>query len=840
MSLIKLGTRQSLKPPSTEKIDLLKRILSVILFLCLAQITFGQTAKINGLIFDEFQNPISDVSVSYQNNGTQTNSNGFFQLQIPANQEIEITISYVGKKKSTFRVKLKPGQVKEINPVLKTSVEQISTVVITKQRKNVSGLTTIDPKAARKIPGANAGIENLLKTLPGVNSNNELSTQYSVRGGNYDENLVYVNGIQIYRPFLIRSGQQEGLSFVNTDLVRNVKFSAGGFQAKYGDRLSSVLDITYREPKDLGGSVNLSFLGGRASVEGSSEDDKFTGIFGVRYRNNQLFVNSKDTETNFKPRFADAQTYLTYQFSDKFQLGFLGNISRNEYDYEPYTRETNFGTLQSAKKLLVFYEGKEEDLYQTYFGALKATYDFTDNFTGKLIGSVYHTNEQEYYDILKQYRLGEVNTDLGSEDLGNAEFTRGVGSQFEHGRNKLDALIVNVQHKGNISADKHNFKYGLKYTHEDIRDRLREYEVIDSAGFSIRPPLPEFSNDQPYNPYDGPIEPYQNYRADNNTKINRFKAFAQWSYKTEIDDDELFVNAGVRTQYWTVSGENIKTENHQVISPRAQVAYKPDWKTDMLFRLSGGFYHQPPFYRALRDSTGTVRPEVEAQQSIHIVAGNDYSFELDGRPFKLTTEAYYKSLTDVNPYTLENVRIRYEAKNNAKAFAYGLDLRLNGEFVPGLESWVSAGYLRTEENINDRGYIPRPTDQRLKFAVLFQDYVPKFPSLQVYLNMVYNTGLPGGTPNYADPYRYTSRLPSYFRADVGFSYLIVDPNNPKKRNNWLTNFESLNIGFEIFNLFDRKNSITSTFVRDVRTRNFTQIKDYLTTRVFNIRLGMEF
>lgn len=829
-----------MKQRSTEKTNFLKTLFTSSLLLLFTQILFGQSAKINGIVFDEFQTPMTDVSVFHKESGTQTNANGFYQLSIPANQDVEITVSYVGKKKSVFSVNLNKGEVKEINPVLKSSVEQMGTVVITKQRKNVSGITTISPKTARKIPGANAGVENLLKTLPGVNSNNELSTQYSVRGGNYDENLVYVNGIQVYRPFLIRSGQQEGLSFVNTDMTRNVDFSAGGFQAKYGDRLSSVLDISYREPKDFGGSLNLSLLGGRASVEGVSDDDKFTGIVGVRYRNNELLVDSKDTETNFKPRFTDAQTYLTYQFSEKFKLGFLGNISRNEYDYEPYTRETNFGTLQDAKKLLVFYDGKEEDVYETYFGALKATYDVSDNFTGKLIGSIYHTKEQEYYDILKQYRLGKVNTDLGSDDLGDAEFTRGVGSQFEHARNKLDALIVNVQHKGDLTLDDHVVKYGLKYTHEDIRDRLREYEIVDSTGYSIRPPMPEYGNDQPYNPYEDEIEPYQNYRADNSTKIDRFKAFAQWSYKTKVNGDELFLNAGIRSQYWTVSGKDIETQSHQVVSPRAQVAYKPDWETDMLFRLSGGFYHQPPFYRALRDSTGSVKPNVKAQQSVHYVLGNDYSFKMDGRPFKLTTEAYYKDMTNINPYTLENVRIRYEAKNNAKAYAYGLDLRLNGEFVPGLESWVSASYLRTEENINNRGYIPRPTDQRLKFSVLFQDYVPEFPKLQVYLNMVYNTGLPGGTPNYSDPYDYVSRLPDYFRADAGFSYLIVDPNNPPEKDNWLASFKSLNVGVEIFNLFDRKNSITSTFVRDVKTRNYTRIKDYLTTRVFNVRLGMKF
>ena len=729
----------------------------------------------------------------------------------------------------------------EFNPQLQIDVEQITEVVITgRENKQVQGVTTISPATVRRIPGANAGVENLIKSLPGVGGNDELSTQYTVRGGNFDENLLYVNEIEVYRPFLIRSGQQEGLSFVNTDLTSSVDFSAGGFQAKYGDRLSSVLDITYKKPTEFEASADLSFLGASVSAGSISKDGRFSGMVGLRYRDNSLFVNAKQTETNFRPRFADAQAYLNYKVSSKFDLSFLGNAAINRYSFEPETRQTNFGTLADPIALLIFYEGQEEDRYDTYFGALKGTYLVSENYTAKFIASVFQTQEQEYFDIFANYRLGQVNNNIGDENLGEVEFSEGIGSQLTHARNDLDALIVNVEHKGNIALGDNKFEYGIKYTREDIIDRVEEYEIIDSAGFSIRPPLFEFRNDQPYNPNATPIVPFNTIRAQNNVQTNRFSGYAQWSRKTTWGNSDVWLNAGVRAHNWTVGGDNIESVTQTVVSPRVQLAIKPDWDMDMLFRLSGGFYHQPPFYRELRDSTGTVRPGVKAQQSIHIVLGNDYSFNLWGRPFTLNSEIYYKDLTDVNPYTLENVRIRYRARNNAVAYAYGLDMRLAGEFVPGTESWVSLGFMKTEENIDDRGYIFRPTDQRLKIAVLFQDYVPVIPQLKAYLNLVYNTGLPAGSPSYADPYDFQTRLRDYRRADVGVSYVLVDQEDFKRESGFLSNFKELSFGAEIFNIFDVRNSITSTFVRDVNSKVQFSIPNFLTPRVFNLRLRMKF
>ena len=801
---------------------------------------WAQKATVRGVILDMFDQPIPSVNITFGNTGAISDLDGYYLIEISANKQVQVTYSHIGHKNVQATLNLSNNEDYELNPVMKTDIEQIATVVISgRENKRIQGITTLSPEAIRRMPSAISGVTSLLTSLPGINSNNELSTQYAVRGGNYDENLVYVNEIEVYRPFLIRSGQQEGLSFVNDDLTSSVDFSAGGFQAKFGDKLSSVLDITYRKPTELQASVDASLLGASVSAGGISDDGKFTGIVGLRYRDNSLFVNAKETQTNFKPTFLDAQTYLSYKFNNKLEVGFLGNIAINKYSYKPLTRQTNFGTLADPVALLVFYDGQEEDKYDTYFGALKATYVASQNYTAKFIGSIYQTQEQEYFDILAQYRLGEVDTSIGSENLGEVTFSEGIGSQLTHARNNLDALIVNLEHKGNATIGENEFEYGVKFTHEDIRDRVQEYEIIDSAGFSIRPPVIDFANLQPYEPFTSEIVPYTNIRAQNDVQINRLIGYGQWSRRTTIGSTDLWLNAGVRAHNWSVSGQDIQTTTQTVFSPRAQVSLKPNWDKDMLFRLSGGVYHQPPFYRELRDSTGTVRPGVKAQKSIHLVLGNDYSFDLWDRPFTLNSEVYYKKLTDVNPYTLDNVRIRYRARNNAVAYAYGLDLRLAGEFVPGTESWISLGYLKTQENIDNRGYIFRPTDQRLKIGMLFQDYVKVVPNLKGYLNLQYNTGLPGGSPSYADPYNFQERLPDYKRVDLGVSYVIIDAQRQKEEG-VLKYFKELTLGAEIFNIFDVQNSISNTFVRDVYTKVQYSIPNYLSPRVFNVRLTAKF
>ena len=809
------------------------------LALLIPSLVFAQhTASIKGIVKNSLQQPISGVSVSFLNKGTTTDSNGFYELEIPVRKTITIVFSHLSYKKSSKKITLRSIRTINHSPVLISLTQKLEEIVIKDAKKAAQGITKIAVKDVKRLPGANAGVENLLMTFAGVNNNNELSTQYNVRGGNFDENLVYVNGIEIYRPFLVRSGQQEGLSFINSNMIQNINFSAGGFQAKYGDKLSSVLDITYREPTAFAAHTELSFVGGSATIEGVALKDKLSAIIGFRYRNNSLFVNSKQIKTNYNPVFSDVQTYLSYQKNEQLRLHFLGNFSLNKYSYKPVSRKTRFGTLVNPIELIVFYNGQEKDTYLTGFGAFGADYKVNDALTINATATAYNTQEEEHFDILASYHLGEVDSNLGSETFGEVEFSQGIGSQLNHARNDLDALITNLKVKANYKKGNNQLEAAIKYQLEDIKDRIIEWEVIDSVGFSVRPPHHSINN-QPYDPYQGSIQPYQSIRATNKVRISRLSGYLQLSRKDNWNQHLVWYNIGVRAQSWAVKATETASQRHFIFSPRVQFAIKPDWEKDLLFRISGGFYSQPPFYKELKDHLGRIHPEVKAQQSIHMVLGNDYSFTMWDRPFKLTTELYYKHLTNVNPYTVDNVRIRYQANNNATAYATGIDIRLNGEFVPGNESWVSFGYLKTEENSDGRGYISRPTDQRIKLGILFQDYVPNLPDLKAYLNLVYNSGVPGGSPSYSDPYQFQNRLRAYKRADLGISYVFVDANK-KASSKWLSNFKELTAGLELFNLFDIKNSITNTWVRDVYSKTMYGIPNYMTGRVLNFKLGMQF
>lgn len=816
-------------------------------FLILFGLLFGisvcaQTATITGIILDEEQNPLENVHITTENAGTFSDKTGFYLLQITSDKEVTITFSHIGHEKVVLeQIILNTNETFAFNPIMKTDAIQVDGVVVSPTgERNVEGIVTFSPEVALTIPGANAGVENVLKLLPGVSSNNELSTQYAVRGGNYDENLVYINDIEVYRPFLIRAGQQEGLSFVNSSMVQNLQFSAGGFQSRYGDKLSSVLDITYKNPSVFGVYAEGSLLGVGATVETISKNRTFSSVSGVRYRDNSLLLGSLETEANFDPRFIDLQTYFTHRFSNKFHLNFLGNISQNNYRNQPLTRQTNFGTVFEPRALTVFYEGQENNKYSTEFGALKADYFINESVTLHFTTSLYHTTEQEYSDVIAQYELGEVDTDLGGDNLGEVTSSRGVGTQYNRARNDLDALILNINHRGRQTKHGRTWEWGLKYVYEDIRDRIREAEFIDSTGFFIRPPRPEFSNNQPAEPFEAPIEAFESIIAQNTVYTNRLMAYLQYSQLKSSNGHDIYYNLGLRVQHWSVSSAVSGRSSQTILSPRVQLALKPDWKADMLFRLSGGFYQQPPFYRELRDENGMVRPEVEAQRSIHAVLGSEYSFNLWNRAFKLVGEMYYKDLDNVNPYTLEDVRIRYAANNNAVAFAYGADLRLNGAFVPGTESWVSIGYLRTEENIDDRGYISRPTDQRLHVGILFQDYIPNIPNLRMYLNLVYNTGLPGGSPSYADPYEFQNRLRDYKRADLGISHIFVDADRRYAEDHWLHRFKELVVGVEIYNLFNNQNAITNTWVRDADSKQQFAVPNFMTSRVLNLKFSFRF
>jgi len=805
----------------------------------LPTIMYAQTTTIlRGVIKDTKKQAIEGVNIQFNSFGTTSDKNGNYSIRIPLNQKITITYSHIAHYSFTKEITATSKNLMRFSPILTPKTEALKEVVVKNNKKNAAGVTKIDVLKAKNIIGPNAGVENVLMTLPGVNNNNELSTQYNVRGGNFDENLVYVNGIEIYRPFLIRSGQQEGLSFVNSNLVKNINFSAGGFQAKYGDKLSSVLDITYRDAKERATTIDASILGGSITLEGQFLDKKLSAITGIRYRDNSLFVNSKQVETNFKPRFTDVQSFLSYKATDAFTLNFLGNFSLNNYNYTPISRRTRFGTVNAPIELTVFYEGQEKNNYLTLFGALSANYEVNDAIDLTATASSYNTQEEEYFDIAAAYNLGEVDANVGSEDFGEVEFSEGIGSQLNHARNDLDALISNFQFKGTYKKEALEISAGLKYQQEDIKDRIREWEIIDSLGFSVRPPLTA-GNNQPYVSFEGPILPYQNIRADNNVQINRVSGFIQLNEKRLWKDHEIWYSVGVRAQNWKVTGNGVPSKNQITISPRGQFAIKPDWSQDMLFRVSGGWYSQPPSYRELKDYDGQLNVDVKAQKSIHFVSGMDYSFQMWERPFKLTTEIYYKDLSNINAYSIDNVRIRYRADNKTTGFASGVDVRLNGEFIAGSESWVSLGYLKTMENIDNQGNIARPSDQRLKFGILFQDYVPNLPDLKAYLNLVFNTGVPGGSPSYSNPYNFQNRLRDYKRADLGVSYVFT---SAKKQftTGLLSNFKELTAGLELFNMFDIQNAITNTWVRDVYSKTQFGVPNFMTGRVLNFKIGMQF
>lgn len=790
----------------------------------------AQQAVVRGIITNNNQAPIQNATIISGRNGTTSNTNGFYSLQVQSNIDIQVIFQHIGYQNSIVKLKLNPGEIYELNPVINESEEQIAEVIVqANQQRVIKGMTALTPETIRNISGANAGVENLLMSLPGVNSNNELSTQYAVRGGNYDENLVYVNEIEVHRPQLIRSGQQEGLSFLNPDMIQQVQFSAGGFEASYGDKLSSVLDITYKSFSKNQTLLSLSRLGGNLSW--SLGKEKWSMITGLRYRDNGLLVDQKETETNFNPSFADLQTFITYAHSDQLFFNILGAFSVNTYLYEPLVRQTNFGTIEQPKALVVYYDGNEKDKYTAFTGALKTTWIPNNNNSYRLILSNHQTVENEHFDILAQYRLGDPNTSIGGDDLGEVTFTEGVGSQLTHGRNNYAAQIIDGKLRGKHIKGNHQLDWGIGYKREHIDDRLVEWEVVDSAGFSIRPPSGSISNDQPYNSFTGPLVPFEYVRATNQTQIQRMTSFFQWSHRGLVGNTLYWLTAGIRGQRWQLDNEKPK----YIASPRMQFSFRPKNKDYVLYRFATGLYAQPPFYRELRSRNGQINPEVDAQKSIHLSLGNEYRFSMWDRPFLFQSELYYKHLDQLNAYTVENVRIRYDANNDTKGFVYGLDLRLHGEFVPGTESWISLGLMSTEENRNNRGYIPRPTDQRFKFAMLFQDYVPSMPFLKMNLNLVYNSGLPGGAPNYANPYDYGGRLRDYKRADFGIFYVVNDENKSR-----LPFVKDLMIGFEIFNVFDVQNAITMTWVRDVTSKSQFGIPNYMTPRVFNLKLSAGF
>lgn len=826
--------------------------LRAIFYFLLVTTTLSAQSKLTGTIKDPKGQGLDGVKVTVGEFYTLSNSDGSYELEISPGRGQIVYFTSFGYIPDTVHFSIGEDEVREINRDLALLSNILEDVNIVDRKSRFDNQVSVDKKSIEAFVGPNSGVEGIIKTLPGVSSYSELSSQYSVRGGNFDENLVYINGIEVYRPFLVRNGQQEGMSIVNSAMVSNVKFSAGGFEARYGDKMASVLDITYRKPSEFAMTVEGSLLGGNLVYEDRLANDRLSAMVGARYRTNQLLLGSLDTEADFLPQFTDIQAYLTYDLSDEWEINFLGNYSRNLYQVIPASRTTDFGTIQESLRLNVFFDGREDYDFTTRFAALGAKYRPKKNLQLIFQSSVFQTTEQEYFDVIGAYRLGELNTNLGSDDFGEISFTRSVGSFQNYARNYLDAIVANVSHQGIYDLDEVTWRWGVKLQMEDIIDRYKEWERIDSAGFNV-PNNSGFNYDSLIvtlvddqgNPLAGNVytsilqqnqlELFESFASKVELNSLRATAFIERSEIIELKDNgDLFYNVGLRNHYWSFNGQN-------VLSPRASLSWKPNWeKRDMVFRIAAGFYYQPPFYREMRNLDGGVNENIRAQRAIHFVLANDYQLRIWNRPFKMVTELYYKSMNDLIPYDQDNVRIRYRAENNARGFATGIDYRINGEFVKGIDSWASISLMTIQEDIegDDAGYLPRPTDQRLNFKIFFQDYLPNDPSFRVSLTLAYGTGLPFGPPQ-ALPEDRVFRLPDYRRVDIGFSKVLIREGRSYE-NKFVNSFKSLWIGLEVFNLLDITNTISYLWVKDISTARQYAVPNYLTPRLLNVKMVAKF
>lgn len=813
----------------------------------------SQTALISGHIKDADGEPVEGVTIGVKENINQTtisNEKGFYQLNIDADKPLTIVFYSINFDKYTYTLTAKNGEVIHFNPKLKFKNTFTIVEVVSDDNRNTE-MVHIPPIIFNQLPSTTGNVEDLIKTQIGVSSNNELSSGYSVRGGNFDENLVYVNDIEVYRPFLVRSGQQEGLSFANPNMVQNINFSSGGFEAKYGDKLSSVLDITYKKPLKFGGNASASFLGGNVQVEGINKNRLIAWNIGARYRTNSYLLKSIDTKGEYRPSAFDLQSFITFDINPKLKVEFLGNLAQNKYLVIPTNRQTNFGTVNQALRFTVYFDGQELMEYTTFMAGLSTTYRPNSKTKLKFITSAYRSNEQEVYTVQGQYYIDQLEADLGKPNFGQVAFNRGIGTFLNNGRNYLTATVFNFEHKGTRYCNNNSeLLWGARYQSELIEDKLSEWQTSDSAGYIV-----------PYSPTE--INLINAYKTKITLPSSRIQAYTQYNFKKLLNDSSsINITGGVRGNYWTVNEQLL-------ISPRLTIAYKPNWKRNWLFKFSSGLYYQPPFYRELRNIDGTVNTKVKAQQSIHFVLSGDYIFKMWDRPFKLIMAAYYKDLKSIIPYEIDNVRIRYFANNNAKGYATGADFRINGEFVKSVESWATIGFLRTYEyskdNIHydyynkagekiikgytfdqlktdsqkvDPGYIPRPTDQLVTLGMFFQDYLPKLPALKFNLNLQFGSGLPFGPPTHLR-WQQVLRMPPYRRVDAGFAYNIIKEDREFKRKTAVNLLKEAWVFLEVFNLLQVQNTVSYTWVQDV-TGNRYAIPNYLTNRQINVRLQIRF
>ncbi len=792
------------------------KITIIALFLTIfAAPLHAQRVTIQGIVTDDKQSPIeiANVHVEGQAVGTITDLKGRYTLSCQSSDSLVISYSMIGyqTRKKTLR---NPSDTVTVNIVLPAAEYTLEGVeVVDKQRQMGSTKTIEMPEKMRLLPDASGnGIESIIATQAGVSSHSELSSQYNVRGGNFDENSVYVNGIEIYRPLLIRAGQQEGLSFLNPDMVGSIAFSTGGYEAKYGDKMSSVLDITYRKPTQFESTVSASLLGASAYI--GIGNSKYSFSNSIRYKTNRYLLGTLDTKGEYSPKFIDYQTYFEWRPTAKFNLSFIGNISRNRYNFTPTDRSTSFGTMQEVKEFKVYFGGWESDLFRTLFGSLSLSYTPNEYNKISLQTSAFNTNEEETYDITGEYWIDDINAD---ENMS-------VGRYMEHARNYLEADVQTASLSGVHFLKSHDLRWGVQWKGEQISDNQREWEMRDSAGYNI----PHTGNS---------LLPIYSLKSKTKTSSNHINTYIQDTYKLNSSLGVISINAGARLSYWDWNNEIL-------FSPRASIGLIPKFNDNITLRFAAGIYYQVPFYKEMRDTLTTngiteivLNKNIKSQRSIHFVLGGDYQFKLFERPFKFTAEAYYKKLENLIPYNVDNVRIVYYGENCAHGYAAGIDMKLFGEFVPGTDSWLTFSLMETKEKINGSDWIPRPTDQMFNASLYFTDFFPGTERWKMSLRAVYADGLPFGPPHTGRE-KHIFRAPAYKRVDIGMSYRLLNNEEHKYRYGISRYLKNVWLGIDAFNLLDINNVNSYYWVSDIYNHNYA-VPNYLTGRQINLRVLVE-
>jgi hypothetical protein len=816
-------------------------LTSLLLLISLAVFSQKKIAYVSGKVVDDNENPLPNVSIVILGKqiGISTNDSGYFRIQVPADKAFALVFTYTGLRPEQKNFLLNENEEEKLTLRMEKGENVLQEVIVTDQRdRREAGLIRPNPKTVINLPSAITGVESLIKIF--VGSNNELTSQYSVRGGSYDENLIYVNDFEIFRPYLVRNGQQEGLSFINPELVRNINFYNGGFQARYGDKMSSVLDIQYNKPRRFGGSAYVGILEQGVHLEGISNNNKLTYLIGVRNRSNKNLLSRQETTGNYVPSSSDFQALINYQLGKKWQAEFLGNISRTKFTLVPEFSQLTSSVFSPFFSVTlgvdIFFEGQEKDEYSTNMLGFSLTNQVSRKLKLKWMASRFENDERENIDITGAYLFGERDFDKSRPTYGLIVNPLGAGVFQNFARNKLNVENWNIGHKGNYDQGKHAIQWGLSYDKTAISDRLNEWEYQDSAGYSI-----------PYQP--NLLQLNKVIKSTTDLDINKYSGYIQDNILLGDSTHSTTLTAGLRFNYNSLNKEFL-------ISPRLGASWKPNWKRDIIFRVAAGAYHQPPFYRELRRYDGTVNKNLKAQKSWQGVAGFDYNFSGWGRPMRWTTEAYYKRMSDVVPYDIDNVRIRYFGENIAKAYAAGVEMRLYGELVKDAESWISLGFMRTKEDIEgdtykeytlndqnepidsvtkEQGWLRRPTDRLITFGMFFQDYLSTNKNFKMYLNLLYGSNLPYNLPG-SVKYRNGLFIDPYIRVDVGFSVLLLDGDRSKRRSHSpFRNFESIWANLEVFNMIDRANTISFLLVKDFSNTIYT-IPNRLTPRLVNFKI----